>query len=265
MSLKLVVLIKQVLANAEGRMDPEKGVLIRKGEPHKLNQFDYAALEMANQIKGMIPGTRVCCLTMGPDEAQEILIEGLSLGADQAFHLSDRCFSGADALATAFTLSQGIKKMGDVDLVICGKQSSDGDTGQVGASVAAFLDQSFLGNVSHLETVTADKIRLTQQLSSSQEVCYGFPLVISVEPDSYPQRVPTLPARLQAKKKTVTQWQLTDLPNQDRQLYGAKGSPTRVTKIYSTVLGKNTDLIRGTVADQVKLVRQLLVESRVIL
>ena len=138
--MKIVVCIKQVPATTNVRIDPETNALIREGVESQVNPFDENALEAALQVKDGYDGEcQVIALTMGPPQAEAALRDAVAMGCDDAILLTDGAFRGADTLATSYTLAQAIRRIGDVDLVLCGKQAIDGDTAQVGPGVAEHL------------------------------------------------------------------------------------------------------------------------------
>ena len=132
--MKILVCIKQVPGSNNVEVDPVTGVLKRSGIKSKMNPYDLYALELAHSLSEAYGGS-VETLTMGPPQAKEVITESVCMGAERGTVLSDRNFAGADVLATAYTVSQGIRKCGEFDLIICGKQTTDGDTAQVGAAV----------------------------------------------------------------------------------------------------------------------------------
>lgn len=134
--MRIAVCVKQVPDTTEVRIDPVKGTLIRDGVPSILNPDDANALEAALKIKEENEGTEVIVISMGPPQAEDMLRECLAMGADDAYLLSDRDFGGADTCATSTTIAAGIKKLGQIDLVLAGRQAIDGDTAQVGPQVA---------------------------------------------------------------------------------------------------------------------------------
>ena len=136
--MKCIVCVKQVPDTANVEVDPVTGVLKRDGTQSKLNPYDLYAMESALGLKEQLGGT-VDVITMGPGQAREALKECMCMGADRAGLISDRKFAGADVVATSYTLSQGIRRMGEYDLILCGKQTTDGDTAQVGPEVAQWL------------------------------------------------------------------------------------------------------------------------------
>jgi electron transfer flavoprotein beta subunit len=136
--MNIVVCVKQVPDTMDVRIDPKTNTLVRDGVPSILNPFDEFAIEEGLRIKERFGGT-VTVITMGPPQASEILRTALAMGADAVALLSDRAIAGSDTLATSYTLSRGVAKVGNVDLVITGKQAIDGDTAQVGPGIAARL------------------------------------------------------------------------------------------------------------------------------
>ena len=147
--MNIIVCIKQVPGTAQVEIDEKTGVLKRDGVASKMNPFDLFAIESAMRLKEKYGG-RVTALTMGPPQAEKVLREAFMMGVDDAVLLSDRRFGGADVLATSYTISQGIRKIGSYDLILCGKQTTDGDTAQVGAELAEFLGIPHLANVTKL-------------------------------------------------------------------------------------------------------------------
>ncbi len=142
--MNILVCIKQVPDTTEIKIDPVKHTLIREGVPSIVNPFDACALEMAVRLKEKVGG-KVTVISMGPAQAKHALKECLSVGADQAFLVTDRAFGGSDTLATSYILSRAIKaveaKTGETtDLILCGKQAIDGDTAQVGPEIAEHMD-----------------------------------------------------------------------------------------------------------------------------
>lgn len=133
--MEIIVCIKQVPGTSKVEVDPVTGVLKRDGVDSKMNPYDLYALETAFQIKEQKGGT-IKVISMGPPQATEIIKEAYMMGADEGALITDRKFAGADVLATSYTISQGIKKLGSFDLILCGKQTTDGDTAQVGPELA---------------------------------------------------------------------------------------------------------------------------------
>ena len=144
--MEILVCIKQVPGTTQVEIDPKTGTLKRDGVESTMNPFDLYALETALRLKAKHGGT-VTVLTMGPPQAEAVIREAFMMGADKGAVLSDRRFGGADVLATAYTLSQGARKAGRFDLVVCGRQTTDGDTAQVGPELAERLSIPHVANV----------------------------------------------------------------------------------------------------------------------
>src|SRR3989304_7489773 len=136
--MNIVVCLKQVPGTTDVKIDPQTNTLIRQGIKNIMNPFDTYAMEEGVRVKERYGG-KVTAISMGPPQAQEMLREAISVGADEAVLLSDGAFAGADTWATAFTLARAINKLGQHDLIICGRQTIDGDTGQVGPELAEML------------------------------------------------------------------------------------------------------------------------------
>ena len=164
--MKIIVCVKQVPDVTEVAFSQETNSLIREGVKSKTNPFDKYAIEAALVLKEKYGGS-VIAMSMGPPQAVSVLQDAVGMGVDDAVLLSDKAFAGADTLATAFTLSLGIKKLGEFDLIILGKQSTDGSTGQVGPQVAECLDCPHVTNVRNIEIDHSATPRLTEAVCES--------------------------------------------------------------------------------------------------
>ncbi|MGB9629306.1 MAG: electron transfer flavoprotein subunit beta/FixA family protein, partial [Thermodesulfobacteriota bacterium] len=157
--MKIVVCIKQVPDTTDVKIDPKTNTLIREGVASICNPFDEYAIEEALLIREK-HGGEVHVITMGPPQAVDILKNALAVGADKVYLISDKAFAGADTLATAYTLSKTIQTIGEVDLVICGKQAIDGDTAQVGPGIATRLGIPQLTYVSKIREINLEKKKI---------------------------------------------------------------------------------------------------------
>ena len=230
--MEITVCIKQVPGTSEVKVDPETGVLQRDGIETKMNPYDLYAVETALRLKEQYSGN-IRALTMGPPQAEDILFEAYMMGADDAVLLSDRGFAGADVLATSYTLSQGIKRSGGFDLIICGKQTTDGDTAQVGAEIAEFLNIPHVTNVSSVLEVSDSSITVEMDLPYSVEtVEIQFPCLITVEKDIFQPRLPSYLKKKETAVKAIKSFSLQDLDDTDPGRYGLNGSPTQVERIF---------------------------------
>jgi electron transfer flavoprotein beta subunit len=229
-NLNMVVLIKQVPDADEVKTDPETGRLIREGAV-TLNPFDYFALEEAISLKERFGG-KVTVLTMGPPNAKYSLNFSLAMGADDAILLTDRAFAGADTLATAYALAQAIKKVPDYDIIFCGVKTTDGDTGQVGADVAEFLDIPNIYYVNKIREINESNVIVEKQFEDRAQVVQSeLPIVISMIKGANIPRFPSLEGKLSARTKSITSYTAPDV-DADKKQIGMDGSPTKVVRVF---------------------------------
>jgi electron transfer flavoprotein beta subunit len=169
------------------------------------------------------------------------------MGADEGSLLTDRKFAGADCLATSYALAQAIQHIGVPDLVICGKQTTDGDTAQVGAEIAEFLGLPHVTNVRKLREIRADAIVAEMDLPNQVAVVeILLPCLITVEKDIYPPRLPSYRRKVATRDRKVRMLSLKDLEDQDEEKYGLKGSPTRVIRIFPPEANTDNEIWQGT-------------------
>ena len=233
----VVVCIKQVPDTTQVKTDPVTGTLIREGVPFIVNPFDTHALEEGLKLKDKY-GLRVVAISMGPPNTEVTLKKALSLGVDDAVLLSDRVFGGADTLATSKVLAEAILKLSkeeEVAVVLCGKQSIDGDTAQVGPGIAARLGYSQLTLVDQIQDFDpkAKKVKVRRKLEGKHEIVEApLPAVIAVVREINRPRYPTVPMKLMSQDAQVKLWNnsVMQLPT---DLIGLNGSPTQVRKIFS--------------------------------
>lgn len=230
--MKIAVCIKQVPGSTQVEVDPVTGTLKRDGVESKLNPYDLYALETALRIKETIP-SEITAFTMGPPQAAEILKEAYMMGVDHAVLISDRKFGGADVLATSYTISQAIRQQGPFDLIITGRQTTDGDTAQVGAEVAEFLGIPHAATVVSLDKITEDALEITCDLPLHRlSLKLPFPALIAVEKNIGEPRLPSYRKKLATANAPIDVLSLKDFPDQDGSHYGQAGSPTRVVRIF---------------------------------
>jgi len=234
----IVVAVKQVPDTTQVKVDPETGTLVREGIPFIINPFDTHAVETALQLKDRYGG-RVIAITMGPPNAKETLRRCLALGVDDVILVSDRAFGGADTLATSLVLAETIRKIsetfGPVDLVICGKQTIDGDTAQVGPGIARRLSFSQLTLVDQVTDVDPEKVTVTvrRKLEGRKEITLArLPALLTVVREINLPRYPVVNRRLLAEVAEIPTWTNETLKLPADQI-GLKGSPTNVKKIFA--------------------------------
>jgi electron transfer flavoprotein beta subunit len=215
--MNICTCIKQVPGTTKVEVDEKTGVLKRDGIESKMNPYDLYALETALRIKEQ-KGATLKVISMGPPQAAEIIKEAYMMGADDGLLLSDRKFAGADVLSTAYTLSQGIEAMGMPDLIICGKQTTDGDTAQVGPEIAEFLDIPHVTNVVSIHEVKEDAIVVSMDMPNSIEILeVAFPCLITVEKGINQPRLPSFLLKRKTKDKEIPMLCLKDFKDQDQK------------------------------------------------
>ena len=245
----IVVCVKMVPDTTQVKIDPVTNTLVREGVPFITNPFDTHALEEALRLKDRY-GARITAISMGPPTAESVLRRALSLGTDDAVLLSDRVFGGADTLATSRVLTEAIVKLGEkepVDLVICGKQTIDGDTAQVGPGIASRINFSQLTLVDKVLEIDVKKkvIRVQRKLEEYHEIVEAaLPALITVEREINIPRYPTVPGRLDAEEAVMPLWN-NGVLKLDTKTIGLQGSPTQVRRIFAPEREKG-EIIPGT-------------------
>lgn len=233
--MNIIVCIKQVPGITEVKINPETNTLIREGIPNIINPFDMYAIEEALRLKEKFGG-KVSVISLGPPQAINALKEAVGMGADEAIQLSDRIFAGSDSWATAYTLALAIKKLGEFNIILCGKQAIDGDTGQVGPGIASQLGITQLTYVFKIITLDpeAGTIIVERLLEEGREIVEAkLPALLTVVKDINQPRSATLFHIRRASKLLIPTWTAADLPGADLSKLGLKGSPTQVIKIFS--------------------------------
>jgi len=261
--MNIVVCLKQVPGTTEVKIDPNTNSLIRQGIPNIINPFDTYALEEAVRIKEK-QGGKVTVLTMGPPQADAALREAVSLGADETILLSDRAFATADTWATSNTLAAAIKKIGAVDIILCGRQTVDGDTGQVGPEMTEMLGVPFIAYVSKIEEIKDKYIRVTRAIEEGHEVLEAaLPAVITVAKEINIPRLPSLRGIMKSKSHKIITWTNADL-TLDPNSVGLAGSSTQVVKVFFPKRVSKAEMLSGALDKQVDTLVEKLRETRLI-
>ena len=211
--MNIIVCLKQVPGTTEVKIDPKTNTLIRQGIQSIVNPFDSYALEEGVRLKEH-HGGKVTAISMGPPQAADMLRDAISVGADEAFLLSDMAFAGSDTLATAATLGKAAEKIKTYDLIICGRQTIDGDTGQVGPELAENLGIPFIAYVSKIEEITNGKMRVQRAVEDGYETIESpLPAVITVAKEINVPRMPSLRGLLTYANHDISEmYQLQGLP-----------------------------------------------------
>lgn len=243
--MKIIVPVKQVPETSAVRMDEATGTMIREGVEAIVNPLDLYAIELAIRLREL-HGGQITAVSMGPAKAATALREAIAMGVDSAALVSDAAFAGSDTWATSFVLAAAIRHLGLSDIIICGERATDGDTGQVGPGIAAFLDLPVITFVSRVDSLTESDVIVHRLVEDGYEVLQAqLPAVITVVKEASSPRLPTLRGKQRARK--------TDIPVLDRNTLrldsantGLKGSPTHVVKIFRPKVTRNCTMVRVT-------------------
>ena len=283
MSLKIIVLAKQVPDTRNVGKDAMKadGTVNRAALPAIFNPEDLNALEQALQLKDRYPGSTVTLLTMGPGRAAEIIREGLYRGADNGVVLSDRAFAGSDTLATSYALATAVRKIGDFDIILGGRQAIDGDTAQVGPQIAEKLGLPQVTYAEEVGEVKDGKITIKRRIENGIETVKApLPLLVTVNgsaDECRPRNARSLqkykyaaaPSELKDDDKRkplveardylqIKEWS-ADFVGADREQCGLSGSPTKVKKIENVVFSAKESVRLSDADNEVEdLVKQLI-------
>ena len=249
--MNIVVCLKQVPGTTQVKINPETNSLVREGIENIINPFDTYALEEGVRLREK-NGGKVTVMTMGPSQAEAALREAISLGADEVILLSDRAFAVADTWATAYTLSRAVVKISDYDLIICGRQTIDGDTGQVGPELAEMLEIPFVAYVSNIEEMDDKLLRVRRMVEEGHEIIEtALPAVITVAKEINVPRLPSLRGIMKSKSAAITTWTIDDL-DVSEDMVGLAGSSTQVIKVFFPQRVSQAEILEGDLNTQVE-------------
>lgn len=246
--MKFLVCIKQVVDTSKMEVDPATGRLKRNNANSIMNPLDRNALEAVLALKDEKGGT-VTVISMGPPQAGTVLKEAISMGADEAYLVIDRAFGGADTLATSYTLSMAIRKIGTFDLIFCGQESIDSNTAQIGPEIAATLGISDVSGAIDLSFEKDGFITVTRQMGDDEEVLdMKLPGVITCTAELNRPRYPSIRGILRKDEVEIHNITSQDM-DVDAGRIGMKGSPTQVRQVRPVVPPKKENLrIEGKTA-----------------
>lgn len=262
--MNIIVCIKQVPGTSEVKIDEKTGSLIREGIDSKMNPYDLYALETALQIRQEMDA-HITVLSMGPPQVREIIQEAFMMGDVDGVILTDKRLAGADCLATAHAISQCIEKIGLPDLIICGKQTTDGDTAQVGAEIAEFLQIPHITNILKIEEIKPQSMIVEADLPDRiqrAEIC--FPALITVEKSINQPRLPSYKNKQRLNDQKVIVFSVADLADQDEMHYGLNGSPTQVLRIFPPENDAANEVFTGSGQDLTQKFFDVLVDRKFI-
>lgn len=244
--MRIIVLVKQVPETDALKLNPETGTVVRSEESAIVNPLDLYALESALRIKDEDASTKVTALSMGPPQAESALREALAMGCDEAFLVTGREFGGADTWATGRTLSAALGKIGPFDFIFAGEKATDGDTGQVGPEVAAFLGipvATYIGKLDVQGTGGETRLRMERILEDGVELLEcGAPALLTFCKAVGEPRLPELSGKRRARETVIARLGFAELGILPEET-GSKGSPTRVVKVESPKLSRKVELI----------------------
>ena len=264
--INIIVCIKQVPASSDVKIDPVTGTLIRDGNNTKMNPYDLYGLETALQIKEKY-GAYIKTLSMGPNPAKAVLTESLWMGCDEGMLVSDRKFGGADVVATSYTIGSGVKALGQYDLIVCGRQTTDGDTAQVGPEMAEHLGIPHVAYVEEVLEVNEEKHTITVKCTMDktiETVEVKMPCLITVDKGNLSPRLPsykTGKTKANTEIKVIT---FQDVEDQDETHYGLKGSPTQVERMFPPERNTDKIVLKGDLKDQVNELTEILKDKKFI-
>lgn len=239
--MNIIVPIKQVPETSNVKMDPETGTMVREGVESIINPLDLYAIEVAIQLKER-DGGRVTVLSMGPPSAEHAIREAVAMGCDDGVLLSNRRFAGADTGSTSYVLATAIRKLTGFDLVLCGERATDGDTGQVGPAISAWLDipvSTYISKIADVRDRTLIMERLVEDGYETLQI--ERPCLLTVIKEIAYPRLPTLRGKQRARKIDVPVWGPDEI-GADAEALGLKGSLTRVIKIERPVIARGGDI-----------------------
>ncbi|MEK7288487.1 MAG: electron transfer flavoprotein subunit beta/FixA family protein [Elusimicrobiota bacterium] len=255
MGLNIVACIKQTPATTSIQLDAATGKIITQGLTYGINPLDEYALEEALRIKERVPGSWVAVLTLGRPQASDALREALARGADSAYHLSDEAFVGSDTYGTSYLLAQGIKKIqteksANIDIVLCAKQTNDGDSGQVGPAIAVWLGWPNVAYVRKIQDINAQTIRVERTMEDGTDVLeMDLPALLSVVKEINEPRLPSLKGKMASKKAVIPTWKAADI-GADASKIGEAGSLTKIWKRQTPPVRTGGVRIEGATAEE---------------
>ena len=261
--MRIAVCIKQVPNTTEIKIDPVTNTLKRDGVPSIMNPDDKAALECALVLKEKYDA-EIAVVTMGPPQAELVLREAMSMGADEAFLVTDRAFAGSDTLATSTILAAALEKVG-FDIIIGGRQAIDGDTAQVGPQIAEHLN---IPQVTYVVDIDFDADKNVCRVKKEFEDRYQIievagKALFTVLSGMNEPRYMLVNGIVDQEEKAITVITVNDI-DVNRDNIGLNGSPTKVKSSFSKTVNLNKELIELNPADAAKVIADKLAEKHII-
>lgn len=255
-----IVCLKHSIDVAQLRVDSKTSTPLLEEAPKKISDFDKNALEEAIRIKEK-HGGKITIVTMAPWDLGEALREGLAMGADEAYALSDPAFEGSDSLCKAEIMARAIEKMGGGDLILCGEASIDGYSGQLGPRLAERLGLPQITYVRKMD-LEGNKVVAERDLEDAYEVVEAeMPALVAVTKEINEPRLPTLLQILGASKKPITKWGASDLGLSEAEV-GERGSAVRRMRCVAPAMERKNIVFKGELGEAVeKLAKELMREG----
>ena len=262
--MNIIVCIKQVPASTKVRVDSEAGTFkTDDSEDPIINPFDEYAIEEGLRLREKYEGV-VKIVTMGPPRAERAIRTAIAMGADEGYLITDPSFTGADTLATSYTLANAIKKIGEFDLIITGKQTWDGDTAQVGPGVAELLDIPFVAWVRKIEEIKNNTITVERLMESGYDLIQmPLPSLISVVKEINEPRLASLKGIMRSKKTEIKKISADDL-DVDKENCGLSGSATFILHAAAPEKRTGGEKISGEIPELVEKISSTILELKLI-
>lgn len=266
--MHIVVCVKQVPDTKIIKINPKTNTLDRRSAPAILNPYDAHAVQEAVNIRKRLGKGHITVVSMGPPPATAVIKKSIEIGADEGYLITDRAFAGADTLATSYALAKGLEKIAKnrpIDMVICGKQAIDGDTGQVGPGIARRLDIPPVTNVLEVLEINEQEktILVKRKTAGGYEIVQSvLPCLLTVEKEINEIEYAPLPNMIKAARYEPVIWTVKDFEDVDRSKLGLKGSPTVVGKMFTPPKPEGAKMLEGTIDEQVKQVIEIMMERK---
>lgn len=250
MSFKIVVFVKQV-PDTDNIRWTEHNTIQREGLDSIINPYDIGAIQLAKNVKFLLPEAEIIVATMGPKQAEAVIKEGIAMGCDRGYILSDKQFAGSDTLATAYVLSQFVKTIiPDCKLIICGQQAVDGDTAQTPSSLAEKLNIPQIGSVTALKSINEEySVWMKNTCSYNQEIKIQHPCLISTILKNV-EILPDIKGYIKAQNTNIMFLNAAEI-NAEAACTGISGSPTQVKKAFRPVITRQSEFIENTSVDDI--------------
>ena len=263
--MNIIVLVKQVPDTTEIKLDPKTGNLIREGIDSIMNPDDRHALEAAVSLKESFGGS-VTAVSMGPPQAIDVITEAMGMGADRGILLSDRAFAGADTWATTLTLGKAMERIGDYDLIICGRQAIDGDTAQIGPQVADHLDIPHVSYVFGIDEITEERLVVRRRLEDGFErIETPLPALLTVIGELNAPRYAVAGRLIAAcgEKASIEVWNAADIGCKTDEI-GLEGSLTHVIKTFAPKFKRQGEILEGAAGESISALLGKFRENRIL-